>query len=160
MGLAAEGLAVHTDANGLVELTVVLTAAGSNHLPHDGSIRCDFDKLVTGRAKRITIGQAVGLAVGSQFSPTAGMFPTPHHDLGLENEFDKPVGPAQRQQHIAVFENFRFVVVHSLNLATSLQPGVIVIALESPVSDHPSIGADFSDGVEIANTSQPSILFK
>ena len=76
---------------------MVLTAAGSNHLPYDGSIRCDFDKLVTGRAKRITIRQAVGLAVSSQFTSTAGVFSTPHHVLGLEIEFDKPVGSTQRQ---------------------------------------------------------------
>jgi hypothetical protein len=158
--LTAVGLSIRIDANGLVELPVVLATTWSDHLPYDGSIRCDFDKLVTGRAKRITIGQAVSLAVGSQFPLTAGMSPTPHHLLGLDIEFDKSVGSAQRQQHIAILKDLRFVVTFALNFALGLHTSALILAFESPVPDHSPIRADFGDGAKIAHTDQRVSVFQ
>ena len=56
MTLTTVRLAINTNANGLVELAMIFAAARSKHLPNKGSIRSNFDKLVTCRAKRISVG--------------------------------------------------------------------------------------------------------
>ena len=54
--LAAVRLAINTNANSLVELAMTFAAARSKYLPNKGSIRSYFDKLVTCRSKRISVG--------------------------------------------------------------------------------------------------------
>ena len=58
--------AINAEADGLVELAVISAiAAWGDHLPNDISVRRDLDQFVTCRPERVSIGQAIGLAVGA-----------------------------------------------------------------------------------------------
>ncbi len=144
----------------LLEFAMIPASGRSDDLPHDCSIRGNFNKFVASRSKRVAIGQTIGFAIGSQLLLTTGMRPAPYNLLSLKIEFDKSIGLAQCNEHMPVAQKLRFVISLPLDPSRCLNIRSLILAPECPVPNHISIRIDFRDGIEISYTDQRITVFK